>query len=120
MDKELFVKNINTIKALWDKIDELNSVTDGAIALFEINEIFDVTDGLINLLRLQMCDGDGDIVYFMCELNFGKDYTDGCMVDVDGNNIDISTVEKLYDYLMNKQIMIAFEQDEEIRSTPVN
>ena len=42
------------------------------------------------------------------------------MVDVDGNNIDISTVEKLYDYLMNKQIMTAFEQDEEIRSTPVN
>ncbi len=120
MDKELFVKNINAIKALWDKIDEFNSVTDGAIALFEINEIFEVIDGLIELLQIEMYDIGDDIPYFIFELDFGVEYEKGSVIDDNGNDIDFSTVEKLYDFLTTRRMMIAFEQDEEIRSTPVN
>jgi hypothetical protein len=44
---------------------------------------------------------DNDMIsWWIFELNYGKDYKDGYIQDCDGNNIDISTVEKLYDYLV--------------------
>lgn len=120
MDKELFVKNINRIKNLYSKIDQLDDATDGVIHLFEVKEIFEVIDGLIELLQIEMYDIGDDIPYFIFELDFGVEYEKGSVIDDNGNDIDFSTVEKLYDFLTTRRMMIAFEQDEEIRSTPVN
>ena len=36
------------------------------------------------------------------ELDYGREYKDGYVRDVEGNNIDISTAEKLYDYLIKE------------------
>ena len=46
-----------------------------------------------------MEDQGEDISYFIYELDYGRDYEEGCITDQDGNNIDFSTAEKLYDYL---------------------
>lgn len=49
---------------------------------------------------------DHDVEYFCWELDFGDDYQPGDVKDRDGNEIDFSTAEKLYDYLvyaMNKK-----------------
>lgn len=40
-----------------------------------------------------------NISYFVYELDYGREYREGCVSDKNGN-IDISTPEKLYDYLM--------------------
>ena len=120
MDKELFITNINRIKALYNKIDQLHDTTNGVVNLFEIKEIFEVIDGLVELLQIEMYDIGDDISYFIFELDFGAEYEKGSVVDENGNYIDFSTTEKLYDFLTNRRITMAFEQDEEIRSTPVN
>ena len=102
MNKEIFVKNINNIKNLLNKLDQLYDVTNGAINLHEINEIFELIVGLIELLGIEMNDTKKDIAYFIFELDFGAEYEDGCAVDeISGNSvhIDLSTTEKLYDYL---------------------
>ena len=53
---------------------------------------------VINLLEEIMGDKDGTISYFCIELDFGKTYHPGC-VQQDGEDVDISTAEKLYDVL---------------------
>ena len=120
MDKELFIQSINNLKALWNKLDQLCTDTQGVLNLIEVDEVFNVCDNLIKLLQLQMYDIGDDIAYFIFELDFGAEYEKGSVIDDNGNDIDFSTVEKLYDFLTTRRMMIAFEQDEEIRSTPVN
>lgn len=44
---------------------------------------------------------DDIISYWVYELDFGKKYKEGCFQDTCGKSIDISTIEKLYDYLQN-------------------
>ena len=55
---------------------------------------------VVRLLEKMMCDGYGNISYFIYELDYGKNYQKGCVTDKDGV-IDISTSEKLYDFLVS-------------------
>ena len=44
---------------------------------------------------------DTDMIsYFIYELDYGKKYKAGCVLDENMNEIDLSTPEKLYDYLV--------------------
>ena len=43
-----------------------------------------------------------DISYFCIELDYGKKYYPGCVTDENGNDIDLSSAEKLWDLLANK------------------
>lgn len=54
---------------------------------------------VVKLLERLMRDNAGNISYFICELDYGKTYQEGCISDQSGN-IDFSTPEKLFDYLM--------------------
>ncbi len=56
---------------------------------------------VVNLLEKLMRDSVGNISYFIYELDYGREYQEGCVSDNNGN-IDISTPEKLYDYLMTE------------------
>ena len=53
---------------------------------------------VIELLEEIMQDESETILYFCVELDYGKSYTPGCITE-NGEDIDISTPEKLYDYL---------------------
>lgn len=59
---------------------------------------------LIKLLEIAFgdCHKDSWIEYFIYELNFGKSYKDGDITNEDGTPIDLSTVDKLYDFLISK------------------
>lgn len=104
ISKEKFVEIINRLK----KYDELQN---------DINELF--TESIENRERDFMnagsiCIGhesavvyllenifDTDMIsYWIYELNYGEEYTAGCVLDENMNNIDLSTAEKLYDYLV--------------------
>ena len=54
---------------------------------------------VVKLLEKLMHDTFGNISYFIYELDYGREYQEGCISDKNGN-IDISTPEKLYDFLM--------------------
>lgn len=56
---------------------------------------------VVKLLEKLMQDSVGNITYFIYELDYGREYQEGCVSDNNGN-IDIGTPEKLYDYLMKE------------------
>ena len=43
------------------------------------------------------------IEYFVYDLNFGKDWEPEMIVDKNGEDIDFSTAEKVYEYLSNPE-----------------
>ena len=46
---------------------------------------------------------DTDMIsYWIYELDYGRNYKDGYVQDGEGNIIDLSTLEKLYDYLIEE------------------
>lgn len=54
---------------------------------------------VVKLLKKLMQDSFGNISYFIYELDYGREYQEGCVSDKNGN-VDIGTPEKLYDFLM--------------------
>lgn len=59
---------------------------------------------VVKLLEKLMQDRGGNISFFIYELDFGREYREGCVSDKNGN-IDISTPEKLYDLLMAEYVV---------------
>lgn len=56
---------------------------------------------VVKLLEKLMQDSVSNISYFIYELDYGREYQEGCISDKNGN-IDVSTPEKLYDYMMTE------------------
>ena len=109
LTKEQFVEYVGCIKKTCDKDDMLSEAIEKAcnddcrvIGLYGAE-----CSAMVDLLSLAMglevgtCDGN-EIEYFIYDLNFGKDYKEGCLTDMNGTSIDISTVEKLYDYIASE------------------
>ena len=105
ISKQTFVKIMNTMRDREDLVVKLNDV----IREYKTTLNEDFLDGnalviggeeeILELLEILMKDSCSDISYFMWEIDFGRDYEPGCFTD-NGQNIDISTAEKLYDYLV--------------------
>lgn len=57
---------------------------------------------VIKLLQ-KLMDDDNDISYFIYELDYGRNYSPDSITDEKGNAIDMSTADKLYDWLIEKQ-----------------
>lgn len=55
---------------------------------------------VVELLAEIMDDKMGDIEFFCYELDYGKKYELGCVIDEDGMEVDLSTPERLYDFLV--------------------
>ena len=96
--KEEFCKIIERLRKNYDRQTEIDDVLDTII------DFEDVSDVVINLLeKIMGIEADdfwgSDISYFCYELDFGRAWTPDSITDTNGNSIDISTAEKLYDYL---------------------
>lgn len=104
LTEQEFVDIINRLKEateLVDKVDELfrNSRENLECDFCNGAGLQISHEGIVvNLLEKLMHDKGRDISYFIYELDYGKDYHEGCISDANGN-IDFSTPEKLYDYL---------------------
>ena len=55
---------------------------------------------VIKILMVAMDDHFEDIEYFVYELDYGRKYKPGMVTDGDGKDIDLSTEDRLYDWLM--------------------
>lgn len=108
ISKEKFVTIINKMKLVDDFVNEINdksrdlreTLDDSFLDFFEGNSLFVAHSDIVVQLLENMFNDNDMISYWIYELNYGRDYKDGYIQDCDGNNIDISTVEKLYDYLI--------------------
>ena len=101
--KEKFCKAINQIKHIQEYEDELYKL-GRKYGEYDTEIRFPtLEDVVVSLLEDAMCciedEYGSDISYFIYELDFGKDWEPGMIIDREGNDVDFSTVEKLYDYL---------------------
>lgn len=103
LSKDEFVRVIDFIQEK-DKLqakfcDVLEDLSTGFVDAFIYDDYENLVIKLLNNC-LNLDEKDETITYFIADLDFGKKYYDGCFTDVDTlENIDISTAEKLYDYL---------------------
>ena len=110
INKEKFVEYINFIKSLDDKESKLQ---DGLQACFGkenvgyvsvFNEVVPkMVEMLCDLMNIEYNRDQhiGDYIqYFIYDLNFGESKGAAKAVIVDGKTYDMSTAEKLYDYIL--------------------
>ena len=101
MTKEKFCEIINNLKEanevqtqMYYLLYNSRSARDSEIVGLQI-----VHEGIVvELLKEIMDDKFDQMDYWIYELNYGRLYEDGC-VTFDGNSIDLSTPELLYDFL---------------------
>lgn len=103
ISKEDFVNTINKLKRCIDKEDNIDDI----LQKFDIyldddsEKLYDTVIHLLEILTGVIVDEEfgSDISYFCWDLDFGRDYEPGMITDKEGNDIDFSTAESLYDYL---------------------
>lgn len=109
LTKEQFVEYIGRIEKTNDKDDMLSGAIEKAcnddcyvIGLYG-TEYSTMIDLLSYAMGLEVGTYSGNMLeYFIYDLNFGEEYKEGCVTEVDGTPIDISTAEKLYDYIASE------------------
>ena len=86
---------INTIKRESDFVDSLTEALQTEILLKKLN----CQCLAIELISDMFHDTNDWLGYWIFELNFGSDYTDGCVTEADGALIPLRTTRELYDFL---------------------
>lgn len=104
IDKKEFVDIINKLKEVDDFVNETNDrakkLNDAIISDFYNASSLSISHENIVVKLLENMFNDNDIIsWWLYDLNYGRKYKEGCIQDCDGNSIDVSTPEKLYDYL---------------------
>ena len=103
LNKELFFKTLNTIEKHNTLTDEFCTILEKmSPACYCDAFIYNEYEELVLEHLSQHFDIDEmeTIKYFIYDLHFGKDYEPGCFSS-GGKEIDLSSVEKLYEYLQN-------------------
>lgn len=106
ISKEGFVEIINRLRETDDiknKVNEIfrNSTDSKLIDCLEASSLMICHEDIVVKL-LEIIFNDHEILsYWLYELDYGRKYTEGCISDENGN-IDISTLEKLYEYLVKE------------------
>ena len=102
MTKEKFIEIINEIQELHKYEEDLYALNRRYEADFQFPTLEDTVVKLLE--EIFHCPIDeyvgSDISYFIYELDFGQEWEPGMIIDESGNDIDLSTTEKLYDYLV--------------------
>lgn len=107
LSKEYFVKYINRLRDatdLQDKIDKLMRESRDNIEndFMNASSLQITHEPIVIDLLVKLTHDDeiySDIGYFIYELDYGRKYKKGMVEDGDGNEIDFSNAEGLYDYL---------------------
>lgn len=100
LTKEEFTNYLNRVKNAFDLDCEISKLSFSKNIELSTN-LSELSTPVIELLQKIMNDKNEDISYFAWELDFGAKYEDGDFVDENDEPIDISTPEKLYDYLIS-------------------
>jgi len=106
IDFKLFNKIINSIKNQMEhdrKCSDAFQIILPDDFITSYNNQY-LNDMMFNILKTSFNDDTKDswIEYFIYDLEFGSKYKDGMIIEKDGSLIDISTTEKLYNFLIKK------------------
>ena len=105
------MKNVVTKEIFCEIIENLQTVDDyhkGLNGFFEKSGVQgflyspDATASVTQLLKAMFKDEDNIIGTYCFEMDYGNNYKVGYLKDEGGNEIDFSTPEKLYDYLVGE------------------
>ena len=104
ISKEKFVEIINRLKGyteLQNKINDLfrDNIDNKEMDFVNAGSICIGHESVVVYLLEKIFDTDM-ISYFIYELDYGEKYKAGCVLDENMNEIDLSTAEKMYDYLV--------------------
>ena len=105
ISKEEFVEVLNRLRESSDLVRKVNGLfrdsRDNVECDFCNGAALQISheSTVVFLLRKLMKDAIDNIDYFIYELDYGRKYEPGMITDEDGRAIDLSTSEKLYDYL---------------------
>lgn len=106
LSRDVFKKYMQQVQQTIDKDDKLSEAieragVDSRVMMLYGPEVQTMVELISKLMGQDSDDYDNVINYFVYDLDFGKDYKEGCFTEADGvTSIDISTVDKLYDYLI--------------------
>ena len=108
ISKQEFVNIINKLREVNDFVDETNNnarkLNDALISDFFNASSLSISHEIIVVDLLQHIFNDKyTLGWWLFELDYGRKYTKGCFTEADGTEIDVSTAEKLYEYLINKE-----------------
>ena len=107
LSKDEFVEIVNRLRDssdLVDKVEELfRNSRDNVECDFCNGAALQIShEGtVVSLLRKLLKDTSEDISYFIYELDYGRKYEPGMITDENGCDIDFSSAEKLYNYLIS-------------------
>ena len=104
ISKEKFLEIINRLKSyneLQNKINDLfkENIDNKEMDFMNAGSICIGHESVVVYLLEKIFDTDM-ISYFIYELDYGEKYKAGCVLDENMNEIDLSTAEKMYDYLV--------------------
>ena len=109
ISKELFVSIIDELKEVNDFVSETN-VRARKLNDYLISDFFNAAsivihhDSLVVLLLQKIFDDEGTIDWWIFEKDFGRNFQMGDILEEiengDFKDIDLGSVEKLYDYLV--------------------
>jgi hypothetical protein len=104
--KKEFVNIINKLKEVNDFVNETNErarkLNDAIISDFYNTQSLAISHENIVVQLLENMFMDNDIIgWWLYELDYGRNFKIGIVQDGEGNNIDLSTAEKLYDFLIS-------------------
>ncbi len=108
LSKKEFVEIINRLRDSSDLVDQVDELFSNSRENVECDfcngaslQISHESTVILLLQKLLRDTGD-DISYFIYELDYGRKYEPGMITDVDGHDIDFSSPERVYDYLMRR------------------
>lgn len=99
MNKQLFTKCIEQLKAHQEKSDKICALLDSLSEERNCFYPFSDDDALIfDILRDAYSESvvENDVSYFCYELEFGKRWKPGCVTE-DGEDVKLRTIDDLYD-----------------------
>lgn len=107
ISKEEFVKALNNVQtsldqewSIWSALNEqgvwIDDERDGLA-----NTVISLLSHLVNPTRPDLA--KEDLEYFAYEIDFGREFEVGSITDGNGNNIDFSSAEKLYEYFEEEE-----------------
>ena len=99
LSKDDFIKYLNFLVD-YDKYE--SKLADLNINIFENISVSHLVESYIDMLSILTHDENDWIYYWIHELSHGEKYHTGDVLDENNNNIDISTPEKLYDFLYSE------------------
>lgn len=102
LSKEIFVECINFMKDRSDAVDKINEVFTDEFEDSVFYPYFKYETMMGKVLKDTMCDENDWIEWYLYEQDYGRGVKPDSVTEADGTPIDLTTPEKLYDFLISE------------------